>query len=520
MLNLLIVDDEDYIVDGLAYDISWQDIGIDNVFTAYNASQALEHLSNYKIDIVITDIRMPSISGLELAQKIKYNWPYTKTIIYSGYNDFDYAKQAIEYNVFSYIMKPESYITIKETVWKAVEELKDQYTKLSKLSNLEKQVVDTVPLIRNSIIKTFLSQGKLNQEAQSHLPFTTEDYGILLVAVPSYKVKDEQKIILMNAAKRILFPNNDILTFKDETNNNVLIFVYSDNPSIIQDIFNNTDRVVEGFFEWIRNYISEDISLLWSSKIQVCELPNTYRELVHTLNCNFFLTKSALIGPKDVITTKKPMYQPEFSYHKLMLLLEQDDLEYIKKQILKYLEKLDAINNTESTLEFYHTLMACLISLSHKRNLSVKKWCGGLFEYLFDISTLHNINDVKDICLKITQAYTSYLHSLKEKNTNRVVHDIKVYIEQNIERPISVKDLSSIFFLNTNYLSRLFKSVEGIPLTEYIINLKINKAKELLALPGMKIYDVSEKLGYESVSHFSKIFKKYTGISPKTYLTK
>ena len=140
MYNLLLVDDEPYILEGLRYNINWENLDIQEVYQAENGEDALKILSAHKIDLVITDIRMLGMDGLSMSEQITQQWPYTKIIILSGYRTFEYAQRAISTHIFRYLVKPVRYEELEQAAGEALAELQADLQKKSVLENTQKKL--------------------------------------------------------------------------------------------------------------------------------------------------------------------------------------------------------------------------------------------------------------------------------------------------------------------------------------------------------------------------------------------
>jgi two-component system, response regulator YesN len=192
MKTLLIIDDEPTVIQGLVHDISWEELGFGDVLSAGNGSQALEILRNKRVDIVISDIRMPELDGLQLAKQVYQNWPFARLIILSGYDLFSYAQEAMKYHVFRYLTKPTPYPILVECVAAALNDQKSQTDRMEHAENLMERLARLIPLVTRNMLQKIIVDGEdLTAsewgELREYIPFADNNTAVLQVFLRSGK---------------------------------------------------------------------------------------------------------------------------------------------------------------------------------------------------------------------------------------------------------------------------------------------------------------------------------------------
>ncbi len=162
MYSLLLVDDELLILDGLYNNIDWEESGFSNVYRASSAEAALEIMRKYRIDVVVTDISMPGMDGIDMCRHIKESWPLCRVIFLSGYRDFDYARRAVEMGVYQYLVKPVRYEDIQDTVKGALAELESAMEQSDLLSKAREKMESMGELLKERFLNGWLVQGLLD----------------------------------------------------------------------------------------------------------------------------------------------------------------------------------------------------------------------------------------------------------------------------------------------------------------------------------------------------------------------
>ena len=163
MHNLLIVDDQPDLVDDLAEMLPWHTIGISQVFKAYSAHEALDVVQSHPVDVVVTDIRMPGMSGLELIKQIRSTWNHIRCILLSGYDDFEYAKQGIQHQANDYLLKPVEDEQLLASVQKALQQLDEQWQQITSLQNVQQTFREHIPILQNHLLHHLL-QGRSEEK--------------------------------------------------------------------------------------------------------------------------------------------------------------------------------------------------------------------------------------------------------------------------------------------------------------------------------------------------------------------
>jgi len=405
--SLLLIDDEPAVIQGLSTDIDWTLAGIDQVHTASNGIEARTLLEKNRIDVVISDIRMPVMDGLTLARVIHETWPLARLILLTGYNLFDYAQQAIVYHVFRYLTKPTPYELLIETVKDAI---KDQDLAIQNIENAV-QITENVPLLLQTVLND------------------------------------------------IIVHNTDISDDKFQILKDSIPFI-SDESSMFQILLREkTDKTP--VFQWIFNEMKTTI-------------PN-----LHMVNL-----------PLD------------FSYHYLLLFFCRDETG-----AAACLSRIEGLGDMIFTSGESGKDKKGLIIFTP---LHTVQDSGSYYQMLLERS--QNRHPVEGEHILISSAWDR-----KVFQTPQYIEAAKEYIEENIAGDCTIAEVSNHVKLNPGYLSGLFKDYVGLNLQQYLISRRVELACSLLDKPGARVQEVAYEVGYSSPYHFSRIFKKMKGISPKEY---
>lgn len=497
--HLLIVDDEAPIRKGLSHFIDWG--GIDCVVddTASDGLEAIEKLSEHSIDIIITDIKMPDADGIALAKYVHENHPEIMVIILTGYADFTYAQTAIAYNVVEFLLKP----TSKESLVHAVQ-------------NAQKQIISSKKQNLSAREEIAFLKERLLQEL-TDAPFRES----LCVKLENYQIPLDGYYI---AAFRLLSPEGDLLALKNIMNreenhhycyryNNLILSIYNEKigtkqvPHTILNHCGEILNIVTAISAWELSVgISGHHAGAW-------EFSTAVSEAIQTLTMNFYAEENIAV------------YSPSTKVEEYILTAEDTLILYHIETALINWDFQEAAQQVHSLFHKLTTNFAKSIDIKNigtqiyyigSRVLMKKGLAPPDAHILTAISQSSAIFQLEDIMNGMLRSIETVL-SNNGKQYSQIIENAIRYIHQNLGSPLSLDAIAGYIHVNPSHLSRTFKKECGQPITEYINQVRVEKARELLLSPHTLAYEIAEEVGFHDPAYFSFIFKKYTGCSPKEY---
>lgn len=535
MYNLMLVDDEPAVVRGLAYDIEWSDLNISAVYKAYTVDQALRLLEQTRIDLVITDIAMPDMDGVELTAYIRKKWPSAHVIFLSGYDDFAYAQKAIELGVIHYATKPVDYDDLKEIAGKAIRRLEQELVREDALRSARESLEQIRPLLQERTLTAWVVKGTESPATHSDkfaaAGFDFRDGDVffpVILRIEDEPVRlDEQpgllELALRELAAEWLLQEREGYFFPNEPGQWIL-FVREHSREDGAKGIKYMEDVAEPFKESVRRTLGCGVSIFFGEATEAGAVNAAFRKL----NAMLRSTQSdndGVILFSGTIAAIAPSYDRLESLHaapEFSLLLDKLDLNAALERIDRIFQELEQrqADDTTALLEIYHAVSVDVIQASLRRGMSLSQWAGdneqALFPFLSAGST-EQAAELKRWCKFVIRSFIAPLQHLEKKGINRLVEQAKLLVEEHYASDISVAEVASILYVHPNYLTRVFKAETGLSLMDYISKRRIERAKGLLAQPGYKVYEVAEQVGYESIAHFNRMFKRETGMSPKDY---
>jgi len=532
MLKVIIADDEDRICQLIYKLVSWESLEMQVVGIAHNGIEALELIKTHTPDIVITDIRMPGYDGMELIGKAKELSHSIEFIIISGYQHFDYAQKAIKYGVMDYLLKPIK----KEELIGTLTKLKDRYLeRAQQLSNEEKMKLslkNNMDKLRIGFFNSILFQRvkrikdiqveMINQEYQYEFQegyfqiITVKLDGIDQSYYSNVKFLEEKVIhIIKRCLKEYCYDLECffelnlcycILNYKADNKKSIRkqCKVLLDEISLHKDIFENLESTIG------LGTAEEDIQNIGDSlKTAIC----AYEQRV-------VLSANRVIEYDFVNTNKLPDSKLFHDFNKEMnLALERLDKNAVITAIRNLREGIKDRPETSGHEILQMTKEVCNLFLFSMRNNKFLAEENNTFFEDFSMG-VNDYGSINQLFHYLTTTITASLDKIIEDKKNldtKPIRDAKKYIQDNYTKPISLEEVSTKIGFNATYFSSLFKKDTGYTFLEYVSELRINKAKELLKETNTGIAVICEQVGYNDIKHFTKTFAKYTGLKPNEY---
>lgn len=503
MINLLLAEDEPPILRDIKLELELYSDRFHIAAAVYNGREALDYLkdSSCQIDVLITDIEMPVIGGLDLIQKVNELYPSILCIILTGYSSFDYAKKAISLGVFDYLLKP-----IEEDALKAL--LDRVYHKICR-EHLESNLYNNNPSLNSvlpesdcfSYITCILCVGTFS-------PYS--DY-LTAPAAPGWQHLNMEELLVRH------LPGIDsywIIDGKSDNEKNIIITLRKgcvfDKKAAFQNLFHELQSIIP----YVNLIVSNPVNTM-------NEIGTSIQNLRKELNCSFVLGHSQLFFTPSSIELPDSLYQQlTICCDSLALLFRQLDYSAFRKSFRNFIHMMEQNGCPENAV--FHFLYDLTTSCCAGCGSSLPRYLKNCISLINDTFVLSDSFDsLADNMLTI---YEDLFHlNIKSQefvnSQNQTMLLIDSYIKLNYNQPINTQTLSQRFNLTPAYLSKLFREYKDISPAEYIVNLRMEKAKQFfLAQPASRIQDIAAEVGYEDALYFSKVFKKNTGFSPKEFV--
>ncbi|QHW32940.1 response regulator [Paenibacillus rhizovicinus] len=531
MYNLLVVDDEKYAVEAVLNCIDWPSAGVTGLFSAYGVESAKEQLLANPIDIIVCDIEMPGSNGLELLEWVNEHKPDTLTIFFTGHANFAYAQQAIQLGSFDYLLKPVKHKQIAEVVSRACEKLRQERDKRHYSERYEKyaQLWETQkPLLWEKFwqdvlgARVIMNDERLGQAIRTYgLPIQPETrVRPILLSVEEFREafsKRDEEILeyaLLKSAEEMFLESRRGAVFRD-AGGILFVLLYEDEQTLDD---RELTRICRTYMEASSTYFYCRLSCYVGEPAAIGGLTETYHALLEMEQSNVAAPET-LLFLRDYGFERSGMRQAQapsyIDWAEWTVLFESGKKTELMDRLNAAFKELAAQPVTHESLEaVYYLLLHMVYHVSHRKGWPAKEVVGG--KLLGDErAATRSLSRLKSWAERLLAAGMDYF-SHHEGDHRANIEKVKKYVQTHI-RDVNREDIAAHVYLNSAYLSRLFKKETGQSLMDFIIMAKINQAKILLTETNQKISDIGESLGYENFSYFGKVFKKTVGITPQEY---
>lgn len=500
MYKVMLADDENLILQGLENIIEWEELGLEIVNKASNGQEAIDKFKENPVDIVVTDINMPQVTGLELLKELKKFNSDVKFIILSGYDDFSYAKKAIELGVENYILKPideeELEKTLKNTINKIKREKEENKSSLGKHNILIK------------LIKGKLAQGEIEENRESfYMNLNSERYSLCIINTRSRYDSEEMLHNIVNVIKENTKNKFEIIYTLDEE----LILINSWDEAL-------SKKEIKKYYDKLKEQIINEygIDVFLSVGEPVCDfykISSSYKEANNLKKYVLTLGYNNCITTEDVKDINEKNINFSGVLDKLNKRIIAKDIEGAEKIIEETVE--DKKLNPRNIYDLSVKILFLLDGIVEEFKVEKQYTGNSLGEEIVALCSEDTREDIKTLLCSEIREVIELMHPTTIKYSP-VIQQIISYVNENYYEEVSLKTLAQKYHINTSYLGQVFTKEVGCSFSEYLNKTKNMKAKELILNTNMKINDIAKKVGYLDTSYFYRKFKKYYGVCPST----
>lgn len=512
MYNILIAEDEKIEREGIKYLIEQFSYPF-NVIEAKNGRIALEYLKSNPVHILLTDIQMPFVNGLELAQHARNLNPELKIIIFSAYGEFEYAKKAINLNVIHYILKPvrvnEFQCVMDKIILMFDEELKKDLEQKRLMEGYHKGMAyETEKLLLGLISGIDVNKEFYKRAEFSGLDFNNKTIQMILFDF-NKKFFDTEQEKFEELLKSALDINYYYLNI-NEQQSMVFIKRNGENSFKRQEVLDIAGKLSD----LIKEAFKVECFMVFGKEVSKLEdIYPDYLSIEQVLENKFFLENTTILFTDECSQTKVLKNDSiDKTIHLIHHFIECREHRNIQQGIDLLFEQLKK-SNSFSTLYIRHIFTDIVKRLYEKSNFNdlVK-----LEDSMRKIIHCNNILEVEEfITSVINKIYFDYV--LNDEVNKKSVDQVLSIIRNEYANDLSVEYLAKKVYISPNYLSFLFKKHTGKNLVKYITEYRMERARELLDTTNIKVTDVGKMVSYSNQSYFGSLFKNYTGLSPAQY---
>lgn len=514
MYNYIIIDDESLIRKGTLKKLSPLK-QIQCVGEASNGKEGLELVASAKPDFVILDMQMPVMDGAALLPLLSKEYPQLPLIVISGYKDFDYIKHAISAQAIDYILKPFSKEAIQTCVLEAIERLESRNAIRNQIISSEEEKENAYyehdcQMLKNLIMgyhtdSTTISSARLSFVNNTHhMRLITIAYANSPVdhALPEWLEENGFGDLALHLSN----PSNAPLDF-------LILFMPENSPLSHKRL---TEQVLDALSGYLQQNSTPSIMGISNTHANLKQLHEAFLESSMALNCQplspssqehyFYLeeTQPKLLAWPD---------QEEFLFRVEAGMA--DEVRLLTSQLMEWFRRQPGTTLQDAKYYCYQLSNQCQSVLNYYLNQNDFK--AGSTSMQNVVNHIFNLDDLHAYYLQFFLNITDLLKPQSIYAVDDVVEKIQLYIQRNYQKDLTQEFIACLFYMNRSYLSTLFKSKTGKKFVDYLNEIRLEKAKELLCDSDRKMYQIAKAVGYDNIKYFFRVFKKKEGITPEQY---
>ncbi|WP_078544934.1 response regulator transcription factor [Litchfieldia alkalitelluris] len=516
MFKVILVDDEQFVRKGLMSLIDWEQCGFEVVGDASNGEDALLLIKESVPDLVITDIRMPVLDGLELIQHVIERKEATnKFIIVSGFNDFKYAQRALRYGVTDFILKPIDKEEMESTLVTLAEALRKEKQKEEIQRNFQVDAIFEEILLGVDTPELTLSHRKILR-----VDHAVEFYYYLLIEVNGLHPNEIERLEMIKQDLVHVFTEfcqtkEQVYFYKQKEGVYGVVVTSND----LKRYQNNVERFLDRLNEAFKKKVKEETTLyLGKAVTSVTELRTAYSTAKLAMQYKYSNSNNHHIIYDEVKDHQVKYAEIKSSlFQKLMELLEENHTEQLCSAI-------------DDIFVEFETKVFAPGSVSTSINRCIHSVVGKIREFEGDETALNTLEDMIEwqtfqwTTPELKQRFKEFmieaaqlLGQVRKQTAKGDIYKIKMYIDQNFRENLSLKSIANTFFMNPVYMGQLFKKTYGVYFKEYLLALRLNEAKKQLRQTHKRVYEIAEEVGFGSTDYFVTQFEKNEKITPTEY---
>lgn len=519
--RVLLVDDEEDIRVGISRKMDWAALGFTLVGEAENGREALDLAETLEPDVVLTDIKMPFLDGLELCRILTERLPAAKFVVFSGFDDFEYAKQAIRMNVFEYILKPISAAELENVLRRLKERLDTERTERQNTETLRRRYEESLPVLRE-LFCAHLLEGRVppEQAAERAQRLELDVTGDAWTAALTHVDGAVDRELAALSVQQLLDEN---LTMEGWS---CRAFLYGDAAAVlaisrsggsIYALVQALDRVCALAESYLGLTLTVGVGAACGT---LGELPQAAAGARAALDYRGLVGSGRAIYIEDLEPDAGARVSfDENDERELAAAVKLGGEAEVRTAVGRLTEKLRRSGLAAGQCNlFFLELLTCLLRLTRGAGLAVEEVFGTGFTGAVQATDFSTFEAMGEWCLERCLRIQALIRRQRTDSAGQTVERAKTYIQEHYgDSDLSVERLCDHLHLSPAYFSTLFKRETGMSFTAYVTVKRMEAAAEALRRGEEKTYLIARRCGYEDANYFSYVFKKHFGVTPTKY---
>lgn len=527
MYTVLLVDDEEEVVQVIMRKINWEELGFSVIGSAGNGVKALELMEEFQPDVLVTDIKMPYMDGMELAHRVKAEFPATRILLFTGFDEFEYAKEAIHLEVEEYILKPMNSAELKSVFARLKRKLDQEISEKRSVETLEKYYLESLPILRADFYSGLI-EGRVHEDelfrylSDCQLSFPGPFFCCLVIHTSSSQEAGTIDPLLLAAsvrehAKERLGRKWQAKSFSYLGNTVLILQLEDENEG--WELTDECDR----FCRYARRMLGAVVTVGIG---QICgnilDLPRSYSSAREAVSYRAVYGASRAINIKEIVPQKmdRSVTSNETELSDLFRMIRVGSAEEIAEAVNRYFHHTSF---TDKSLQQHYMdrmeLLSMLLRFSANNGITMgenTEDMGRLYGSLLDMEP----DAWKNWLLEVSLSFREQLIRVRSNSTESLVARAREYVQNHYaDEKLSLDDICAFLGVSNSYFSTVFKKETGSSFVGYLTDYRLDRAARLLIETNEKSYMIASQVGYSDPNYFSYVFKKRFGTSPSKYRT-
>jgi two-component system response regulator YesN len=538
LYKLILVDDEADVREGVLSEIDWEGNGFLVTDVAENGCEALEMVERGVPDVIVTDIRMPFMDGLQLSERTRTLHPGVKIIILTGFDEFEYARKAIGLNIEEFVLKPFSAGELLSALSKVKLRLDTEMAERENIGSLQEHYRRSLPLLRElflgSLITRNLSALEIREKTELYeLPIEGDRYTVSVIQL-DYSAKDREQgnenksryefELLTFAVRNIteIVTRQEALGYVFQHNDNVVLLEINKKAAIEQHDMRSAS-LLEEIRQSTEKYLKKTVTIgTGTVATRPSDVRFSYADAVAALDYRMLLGNNRVIAIEDVESrSPSPIRFDELQEQSFLRCLKMGthaDMETIVDSLFSPLIQAETSCSYRDVQIFLLQMVTTMLKALQEHNQEKDERLNNDADWIKEITQFNSVKETRDWVVTTCAHTRSRIASDRQTSYQALVEQAKRYTRMHFDdSDISIARVCSHLHISTGYFSGIFKRETKMTFVSYLLYIRMEAAKELLLTTDMKAFEIAEKVGYADPNYFSFSFKKQVGVSPKDY---
>lgn len=534
MYKVLLVDDEALIREAISENIKWEELGYELIGACKDGREAIEVMKDHSPHLLLTDIFMPYVDGIELSRYVYENCPETKVIIISGYDEFEYAKKAVKYQVLEYILKPITAFELSETLLRVRGILEEEENKKNSIKKIRGAYVSNLPLLRGRFLNNLVQGTGFMEDIQEkfeELKITLKGrvYAVALVEGDEFldflknypDIKNDLALFaIYNITEEIVGDFKCGVTFQNAEDKTVVIFAGENEAELTETIDLVCRKVKQSIYEYLQIETTTCIGRTVSS---VNKLNVSFEGARSAIEYRFLLGGNQIFYARDFENNEGNETAESLDVSKItgqiILSIKTNNIEELEQDIKRFMESIrEAYVPKNRIIIYIQNLILSIMNAVDSIGVNEESIFEEERNLLNNLYLKKNLKEIEVEVLEFCRNIAGFMSSERDSFCKKQAILAKDYIEKNYaNQDISLNSVCNYLAMSTSYFSSVFKNYTGETFIEALTKTRIEKAKNLIENTKMKSYEIAESVGFSDPHYFSITFKKITGKTPTEY---